>query len=134
MSLEVEAPASATTQGAYQPLSSAAIKEVPRKAVATAAGVSLVLALGVFVFSSLGAPALEVSQLHEGHKPLRHFGNGWGECDMNTLHVHTTTKGQWNVLITASRNDMCATMMCPQEVEYSSTSTLTTFPKTDIKE
>jgi len=59
VSLEVEAPASATTQGAYQPLSSAAIKEVPRKAMATAAGVSLVLALGVFVFSSMGAPALE---------------------------------------------------------------------------
>ena len=65
--------------------------------------------------------------------PFQHFGSGWGECDMNTLHVHTTTKGQWNVLITASRNDMCATMS-PQEVEYSNTPTLTTIPQTDIKE
>jgi hypothetical protein len=66
--------------------------------------------------------------------PFKHFGNGWGECVMNTLHIHTTTKGQWNVLVTASRNDMCATQMCPQEVEYSNPSTLTNIPQTDIKE
>ena len=50
--------------------------------------------------------------------PFKHFGSGWGECVDNELQVHTTTKGQWNILITASRNDHCATMMCPQEVEY----------------
>ena len=50
--------------------------------------------------------------------PFKHFGSGWGECVDNELQVHTTTKGQFNILITASRNDHCATMMCPQEVEY----------------
>ena len=50
--------------------------------------------------------------------PFKHFGSGWGECVDNTLHVHTSTKGHWNVLITASRNDHCATTQCPQEVEY----------------
>ena len=50
--------------------------------------------------------------------PFKHFGSGWGECVDNELQVHTTTKGLWNILITASRNDHCATMMCPQEVEY----------------
>ena len=50
--------------------------------------------------------------------PFKHFGSGWGECVDNTLQVHTSTKGHWNVLITASRNDHCATTQCPQEVEY----------------
>ena len=50
--------------------------------------------------------------------PFKHFGSGWGECIDNELQVHTTTKGQWNILITATRNDHCATMMCPQEVGY----------------
>ena len=50
--------------------------------------------------------------------PYKHFGSGWGECVDNTLHVHTSTKGHWNVLITASRKDHCATTQCPQEVEY----------------
>ena len=50
--------------------------------------------------------------------PFKHFGSAWGECVDNTLHIHTTTKGQWNVLITASRKDHCATNMCPQEVEH----------------
>jgi hypothetical protein len=52
--------------------------------------------------------------------PFKHFGSGWGECIDNELQIHTTTKGQWNVLITASRNDHCAINMCPQEVEYTS--------------
>ena len=51
--------------------------------------------------------------------PFKHFGSGWGECVANELQVHTTTKGQWNILITATRNDHCSKHMCPQEVEYS---------------
>ena len=50
--------------------------------------------------------------------PFKQFGSGWGECIDNTLKIHTTSIGQWNVLITASRDDKCATTMCPQEVEY----------------
>ena len=50
--------------------------------------------------------------------PFKHFGSGWGECVDNELQIHTTTKGQWNVLITASRNDYCSQHMCPQEIEY----------------
>jgi len=50
--------------------------------------------------------------------PFKHFGSGWGECVDNELQIHTTTKGQWNILITASRADYCATTMCPLEVEY----------------
>jgi len=49
--------------------------------------------------------------------PFKHFGSGWGECVDNILHVHTSTKGKWNILITASRDDSCANC-CPQEVEY----------------
>ena len=50
--------------------------------------------------------------------PFKQFGSGWGECIDNTLKIHTTSTGKWNVLITADRNDKCATQMCPQEVEY----------------
>ena len=60
--------------------------------------------------------------------PFKHFGSGWGECIDNELQIHTTTKGQWNVLITASRNDHCAINMCPKEVEY------TTAPIIEIDE
>ena len=50
--------------------------------------------------------------------PFNHFGSGWGECLDNELQIHTTTKGQWNVLITASRADYCSQHMRPQEVDY----------------
>ena len=50
--------------------------------------------------------------------PFKHFGSAWGECVDNILHVHTSTKGKWNILITASRADVSATTICPQEVEY----------------
>ena len=49
--------------------------------------------------------------------PHKHFGSGWGECQGNTVELHTTTLGQWHVLIMADRNDAAATS-CPQEVEY----------------
>jgi len=49
---------------------------------------------------------------------FNHFGSAWGECASSILHIHTTTKGQWNVLITASRADHCSQFMCPQEGEY----------------
>jgi len=50
--------------------------------------------------------------------PFKHFGSAWGECVDNILHVHTSTKGKWNILITASRADVCSQHICPQEVEY----------------
>jgi len=50
--------------------------------------------------------------------PSGHFGSAYGDCNGNTVEIHATTLGKWHVLITASRNDMCATTMCPQDVEY----------------
>ena len=58
--------------------------------------------------------------------PFQHFGNAWGkvgEEDGNTIEIHTSRGGAYNVLIVADRADMCATTMCPQEVEF--------IPKTD---
>ena len=50
--------------------------------------------------------------------PFKHFGSGWGEVEGNTVTIHVTTLGQWHVLLTGGRKDHCATMVCPQEVEY----------------
>ncbi len=50
--------------------------------------------------------------------PYQHFGSAWGECTENTIELHATTLGKWHVLITAARNDHCATSVCEQEVEY----------------
>jgi len=50
--------------------------------------------------------------------PFEHFGSAWGRCDGNSIELHATTTGQWHVLIMADRKDVCATTMCPQEVEY----------------
>ena len=51
--------------------------------------------------------------------PDEHFGNAWGKyIDNNIIEVHTSKGGKYNVLITCDRADLCATSMCPQEVEY----------------
>ena len=53
--------------------------------------------------------------------PFQHFGNAWGkvgEEDGNTIEIHTSRGGAYNVLIVADRADKCATTMCPQELEY----------------
>jgi hypothetical protein len=50
--------------------------------------------------------------------PYQHFGSAWGGCFENTIEIHATTIGKWHVLITAARNDHCATSVCEQEVEY----------------
>ena len=64
--------------------------------------------------------------------PFNHFGSAWGECASSILHIHTTTKGQWNVLITASRADYCAIMRCPQEVEYTTVAPIVDKDKDDM--
>ncbi len=50
--------------------------------------------------------------------PFKHFGSAWGELldDGLSIQMHATTRGQWNVLITASRKD-AFTSCCPQEIE-----------------
>jgi len=53
--------------------------------------------------------------------PFKHFGSAWGEqdeLDTCVLHIHCSRGGQYNILVTADRNDKCATSMCPQEVEF----------------
>jgi hypothetical protein len=50
--------------------------------------------------------------------PYQHFGSAWGEVSGATVTIHATTLGKWHCLITASRNDICATTMCEQEVEF----------------
>jgi hypothetical protein len=53
--------------------------------------------------------------------PFKHFGAAWGEqdeLDPCVIHIHCSRGGLFNILITADRNDICATQMCPQEVEF----------------
>ena len=53
--------------------------------------------------------------------PVRHFGLCWADQDSddaNQIILGTSKAGIYNVMITAKRNDICATTMCPQEVEY----------------
>ena len=38
--------------------------------------------------------------------------------DANKVILGTSKAGVYNVMITAKRSDICATTMCPQEVEY----------------
>ncbi len=50
-----------------------------------------------------------------------HFGLSWAaqdEEEPNQIVVGVSKEGDYNVLITASRKDHCATKVCPQEVEY----------------
>ena len=53
--------------------------------------------------------------------PVRHFGLCWADsnsADSNQITLGTSKAGKYTVIITAKRNDMCATTMCPQVVEY----------------
>mgnify|MGYP006130752237 CR=1 FL=1 len=52
---------------------------------------------------------------------FRHHGTAWGEqdeLDPCVIHLNVSKGGTYNVLIVADRADVCATSMCPQEVEY----------------
>lgn len=49
--------------------------------------------------------------------PIRHFGSGWGEVVGDSVEIHTTTLGEWHVIILGSRADEHA-MCCDKEVEY----------------
>ena len=51
----------------------------------------------------------------------KHFGLAWGEQDsLDPCMIHITVRkgGIYNIMVTADRNDVCATTMCPQVVEY----------------
>ena len=53
--------------------------------------------------------------------PVRHFGRCWADLDnndSNCIILGTSRAGIYNVILTAKRKDICATTMCPQEVEY----------------
>ena len=51
--------------------------------------------------------------------PDEHFGNAWGKyINNNIIEIHTSKGGKYNILITCDRADVCATTMCPQEVEF----------------
>jgi len=52
---------------------------------------------------------------------FRHHGTAWGEQDASYLaviHINCSRGGSYHVMISADRNDKCATSMCPQEVEF----------------
>ena len=52
---------------------------------------------------------------------FKHMGTGWGEQDQldgNVLHITVSRGGEYNILITAARNDHCANHTCPKEIEY----------------
>ena len=42
----------------------------------------------------------------------------WGKSINNNIEIHTNKDGKYNILITCDRNDICATTMCEQEIEY----------------
>ena len=52
--------------------------------------------------------------------PYQHFGSAWGEVaeDGRTFTLHSTTLGEWNVLITALRNDSCGQMCANDPIEF----------------
>ena len=54
--------------------------------------------------------------------PFKHFGQAWGEQDMeepSLIHVTVSKGGVYNVMVTADRNDECArSEMCPEDLEY----------------
>ena len=40
------------------------------------------------------------------------------DSDKNIINITTSQGGIYNIMITADRDDECATTMCPQELEY----------------
>jgi len=52
---------------------------------------------------------------------FKHHGTAWGEqdeLDPCVLHITVSKGGIYNIMVVADRNDVCATTMCPQDVEY----------------
>ena len=52
---------------------------------------------------------------------FKHHGTCWGEqdeLDPCVIHLNVSKGGIYNIMVTVDRNDLCATTMCPQEVEY----------------
>jgi hypothetical protein len=52
---------------------------------------------------------------------FRHHGTAWGErdeLDPCVIHLNVSKGGIYNIMVTADRNDVCATTMCPQQIEY----------------
>jgi hypothetical protein len=52
---------------------------------------------------------------------FKHFGLAWGEqdsIDPCVIHINCSKGGVYNVLICGHRADVCATTMCPGDVEY----------------
>ena len=52
---------------------------------------------------------------------FKHHGTCWGEqdeLDPCVIHLNVSKGGIYNIMVTADRNDVCATTMCPQVVEY----------------
>ena len=50
-----------------------------------------------------------------------HFGLSFAQQDVDDpskIIVGVSKAGLYNVLVTARRKDVCATTMCPQEIEY----------------
>ncbi len=52
--------------------------------------------------------------------PYKHFGSAWGEVqeDGQKFKIHTSTSGQWRVLITGVRNDECGKMCSSSPIEF----------------
>ena len=52
--------------------------------------------------------------------PYEHFGSGWGNVlnDGHSIELHVSTTGQWNVLITGIRKDMCGIECGTMPTEY----------------
>ncbi len=40
------------------------------------------------------------------------------KLDPSVIHLNVSKGGVYNIMVTADRADVCATTMCPQEVEY----------------
>ena len=52
---------------------------------------------------------------------FKHHGTAWeeqDELDPCVLHITVSKGGIYNIMVVADRNDVCATTMCPQDVEY----------------
>ena len=52
---------------------------------------------------------------------FKHLGTAWGEQDElepSVIHITTSRKGVYNIMVMGDRCDDCARLKCPQEVEY----------------
>ena len=84
-----------------------------RSVIADKAGVTDLIMLSWF-----GWLAKDVMVFCNG---FRHHGTAWGErdeLDPCVIHLNVSKGGIYNIMVTADRNDVCATTMCPQQIEY----------------